>query len=357
MNFRLGDWNFAFYNVRRHRPSINLDSWEFDGLRFHCDCIAFAVTDVLSIEQMVSNRMSNVVYHSKIEYYEVNKLFEFVQRNTLKIILKLFFDGYFAYSISESRIVDIDEDTIERISVDKDIVVFVDPFFKAYDKTQKIALTPYLEMLDTVNNADLNLLKNYGAMGVLSPESTQFQDGVLDDKAKEELHKEYDKTHGITFGKWALLITKQSVKFTPINLPVKDLELSAKRKEALAEILQFLNIPKELHAMFDSAKYTNRNEAELDMYGNKITATANMMLDFVRKVYAKLSRRTIDGKQIYLPNEFWFDIVNVPALQDAQQKEREAAREELKFWQEMRGAMPEKVEEINERIEDLMERI
>jgi len=104
-------------------------------------------------------------------------------------------------------------------------------------------------------------------------------------------------------------------------------------------------------------KSANRNEAELDMYGNKITATATMMLDFINKVYDRLKRKKINGQTIYMDNQFWFDIVNVPALQEAQRIEREAAREELKFWQEMKVAMPDKSTEIEHRINDLLNRI
>lgn len=357
MQFKLGNYNFSFYNVRKHRPSWNLDEIQFFGVNTDVNCIAFAITDILGILQMVSNRMSNVVYHSEIEYLKVDKLFDFVRKNTLKILCKLFFDGYFVYDIKENRFADVDEDRINDYRNNDDFVLFVDPFLRATDKTQRHALMPYLDMLDVVNNADLNLLKNYGAMGVLSPESSQFQDGVFDDKAREEMQKDYTKSHGITFGKWALLITKKPVKFSPITLPIKELEIPDKRKTAIAEILQFENIPKELHALFESAKYANRNEAELDMYGNKITATATMMLDFINKVYDRLKRKKINGQTIYMDNQFWFDIVNVPALQEAQRTEREAAREELKFWQEIKVAMPDKSTEIEQRIDDLLNRI
>lgn len=357
MQFKFRNFYLSFYNVRKHRPSWNLDEIQFFGVNTDVNCIAFAITDILGILQMVSNRMSNVVYHSEIEYLKVDKLFDFVRKNTLKILCKLFFDGYFLYDIKENRFADVDEERINDYGNNDDFVLFVDPFFKAADKTQRHALMPYLDMLDVVNNADLNLLKNYGALGVLSPESSQFQDGVFDDKAREEMQNEYNKSHGITFGKWALLITKKPVKFSPITLPIKELEIPDKRKAAIAEILQFENIPKELHALFENAKYSNRNEAELDMYGNKITATANMMLDFVNKVYDRLKRKKINGQTIYLDNQFWFDIVNVPALQEAQRTERETAREELKFWQEMKTAMPEKTTEIEQRINDLLNRI
>ena len=53
------------------------------------------------------------------------------------------------------------------------------------------------------------------------------------------------------------------------------------------------------------------------------------------------------------------DIALAERLAQKEYDERvlKAAREELKFWQEMKSAMPEKIDYINERIEDLLNRI
>lgn len=349
---RIGNWYFEFYNVRKHRPTLDLDGIDFGQLRFSDDGLRFAEADMLGIIMMVTNRMANVVYHSKIEYVEVNRFFDFLNRDILKIICRLFVDGYVDYDIKDGRIAaECGRDDYDT----RKVVRFYDTIFREEHKTQKEILRPYLDMLDTVNNSDLNLMKNYGAMGVLSPENSSMSDGVLHDEARKELQDDYRKNYGITFGRWGLLITRKAVKFTPISLPIKELEIPEKRKSAIASILQFMNIPKELHALFESAKYANRNEAELDMYGNKITATAAMMVDFCEKFYRRLQE--LKGRKIYLNNEFWFDIVNVPALQEAQRTERETAREELKFWQEMKAEMPEKSTEIEQRINDLLNRI
>lgn len=57
----------------------------------------------------------------------------------------------------------------------------------------------------------------------------------------------------------------------------------------------------------------------------------------------------------YTENEFWFDIVGVPALADSSYTDKQRAREELKFWQEAKGSMPEKRDYIDKRISDLID--
>lgn len=349
MKFRLFGREFLFYNVKEHRREIY--DWDFDHIRFGGETLPFADCDIYSILGMVSDRMANVEYHAGVEYIAVKRIFDAIARDRRKIVARLFFDGYVFYSIEEGRFVECDDERAKFGGV----VKLLDDVYRTTGYTQAEHLHPYLTLLDTVNNADVNLLRNYGAMGVLSPENSQFQDGVFDEQDKDELTKDYYKSHGITFGKWGLMITKKPVKFTAINMPIEALHISEKRKEAVAGILQFVNVPKELHALFENSKYSNRNEAELDMYGNKITSMANMMLRFARRIYDEVRKR---NREIgYVDNEFWFDIVNVPAIQQAQLTEKMAAREELKFWNEMKAVMPENLDYINQRIEDLLNRI
>lgn len=350
MKINLFGRQFEFYNVKNHRPVV-YDGLDLDCIRFRGEELPFADCDIYSILGMVSDRMANIEYSARVDYLVVNDIFNALKMQRRKIVTDLFENGYVCYSISRKMIVDVDDDRFDC----GDIVKMFDDFYVTTGYTQKQELSPYLALLDTVNNADLNLLRNYGAMGVLSPENSQFQDGVFDDGDKKELQEDYTRSHGITFGKWGLMITKRPVKFSPIHMPIEALHLSDKRKEAVAGILQFINVPKELHALFESAKYANRNEAELDVYGNKINAMGNMMCRFATKIYEQVRR--CDKAVNYQPNEFWFDIVNVPALQQAQMTERLAAREELRFWNEMKTAMPDRIDYINERIEDLLNRI
>ena len=359
MKFKFFKWNVEFYNVRRHAPMIS----GIDHLAWpDRDCRQFAYCDLLSAIKMITDRMRNadfnaVVDGTTVEFAATEKLAEFVKDNRLRVIMELFNEGAVCIDVRdpyEPRILG-DEETEYLKDWDGDgIVTVLDDVYQSTGKTMRETLRPHLDMLNTVNDSDLNLIMNYGAMGILSPENSANSDGVLSEKNKDELQEEYQKRYGVRFGRWAILITRQPVKFQRIELPIKELELNEKRKIAMASVLQFLNIPKELHAMFESAKYANRNEAELDMYSNCVAAWCQKFCDIEDACYTEI-RKADDVVHYPAGVDFYFDFVGVYALQVAQYEEKAKAREELAMWRELRTEMPEKSDVIDKRIDDLIE--
>lgn len=349
---RIGNWHFEFYNVRRHRPVISGIDHFITGDR---TCRPFADADIQSILMMISDRMRNVVWQSLPEFEVCRLLFEFLHRNAFALLLKFFYDGEVLIDVSDTFHPKFcaGESRERMADEDRNIVRVLDEVYRTTGRTRAEWLRPQIDMLNTVNDSDLNLIMNYGAMGLLSPENSARTDGYLDDEQVEQIQEDYRKKYGVRFGKWALLITRTPVKFQRIDLPIKELELTEKRKGAIAEILQYMNVPKELHAMFESAKYANRNEAELDMYGNCVTSWAWVFTHIAKRCYERIR---INDRKVGYPAaiEMWFDIVGVPALQEAQWNEKAKAREELKMWLEMKAAMPERMEEINKRIDNLI---
>lgn len=351
---RIGNWHLSFYNVRKHRPVV----YGIDYMSGHDRvCRPFAEADIQSILMMISDRLANVVWASSPQYDVLKSLFLFVHNNRFAILRKMFYDGFVAVDVSNPFVPKFtDVSDMETMKDAENLVFLLEEIFRTTGKTRAEVLKPHIDMLNTINDSDLNLIYNYGAMGVMSPENSAHSDGVLTDKQRKEIEDEYHTKYGTRFGKWAVLITRNPVKFQRIELPIRELQLVEKRKTAIAEILQYVNVPKELHALFESAKYANRNEAELDMYGNCVTSWAWGFTELIKRCYDKI--RLNDKKIGYSANiEIWFDIVGVPALQEAQRTEKEKAREELKAWLELRTALPEKSETINERIDNLIENL
>lgn len=357
MKFKFFKWNVEFYNVRRHAPVIS----GIDHLAWpDRDCRPFAYCDLLSAIKMITDRIRNADFNAAvggttIEFAATEKLAEFMKDNRLRIIMELFNEGAVCIDVRdpyEPRF--LGEDEIGRDWDGGGIVTVLDDIYKATGKTMREALRPHLDMLNTVNDSDINLILNYGAMGILSPENSANSDGVLSEKNKEELQDEYQKRYGVRFGRWGVLITRQPVKFQRIDLPIEELELKEKRKSAMASVLQFLNIPKELHAMFESAKYANRNEAELDMYSNCVASWCEKFCEIEDACYTEIRK---EDTVVNYPAgvDFYFDFVGVYALQAVQYEEKVKAREELTMWRELRAEMPEKADTIDKRINDLIE--
>lgn len=359
MKFNFFGYTVEFYNVRRHAPVLS----GIDHLAWpDRDCRPFAYCDLLSAIKMITDRMRNAEFNAAvdgtvIEFAATEKLAEFVKDNRLRIIMSLFNEGAVTIDVRDPydpRFLGDEETEYLKDWDGRGIVTVMDDIYRSTGKTMRETLRPHLDMLNTVNDSDLNLILNYGAMGILSPENSANSDGVLSEKNKEELQDEYQKRYGVRFGRWAVLITRQPVKFQRIDLPIKELELNEKRKAAMASVLQFLNIPKELHAMFESAKYANRNEAELDMYSNCVASWCEKFCKIEDRCYNEI-RKADDVVGYPAGVDFYFDFAGVYALQAAQYEEKVKAREELAMWRELLAEMPEKAEVIDKRIDDLIE--
>lgn len=359
MKFNFFGYTVEFYNVRRHAPTIT----GFDHLAWpDRDCRPFAYCDLLSAVKMITDRMRNAEFNAAVdgtavEFAATEMLAEFVKDNRLRIIMTLFNEGAVTIDVRdpyEPRFLGDEETEYLKDWDGRGIVTVLDDIYRTTGKTMRETLRPHLDMLNTVNDSDLNLILNYGAMGILSPENSANSDGVLSEKNKEELQDEYQKRYGVRFGRWAVLITRQPVKFQRIDLPIKELELNEKRKAAMASVLQFLNIPKELHAMFESTKYANRNEAELDMYSNCVASWCEKFCEIEDRCYTEI-RKADDVVGYPASVDFYFDFAGVYALQAAQYEEKVKAREELAMWRELRAEMPEKSDVIDKRIDDLIE--
>ena len=344
--------NFYLFNRNKKRIDFNFYSPKRDERNF-------AKSDLVSIMLMVINRLNNVQFHANIDYIETNNIFYFLKRNALQIMQRLFYDGYIILNTETYTFRTVNyktenyQNSIMTIELYENEICYIDSKYQSEGQTGRMILSPYIDFLNTVNNADCNIIQNYGALGVISPESTSMTDGYMDSDDKKELQTEYNDTHGLTFGKWSIMISKRPIKFTQINLPIDSLQLSDKRKNALAEILQYFNIPKELHALFENSKYSNRNEAELDMYTNTVSAFACNLIDIAELVYEQKKSE----KPYLKENEFWFDVVGVPAIAEAQYNDKLRAKEELNFWKEAKIEMPEEADYINKRIKNLIENL
>lgn len=356
---KIGNWNFAFYNTRKHKPGMYVPA-ELRG-RSLDEVRSFAESEVDACLLMITTRLQNFVFNStiknnNIEFILTRLIFEFINKNIFKIVRTLFYVGYVEIYFYDDNFYFWDD--LARFNILEQRarrIIYLDSYYKVAGKTQAEVLRPQIDLINVVNDSDLNLLLNYGAMGIISPENSSSADGFLNDKERKELEDEYYRNYGIRFGRWSLLISRQPLKFIPITLPIAELQFVEKKKQAIASVLQFLNIPKELHAYFESAKYSNRNEAELDMYSNCVSSWANCFIELIKKMYFA----AIKDNEINYPQniEFYYDIVGVAALQEAQYNEKLKVNEEIVMWRNLLSLPGIDKDLINKRLNDLIEEL
>lgn len=340
---RIGKLNISFYNPKKHRQGVMP---EIDGTA--AALIPFAAADLSACVNMIAARLHNAKFASDVPYNAMRRIIDLFAANWLVLTKTLVEDGFTFIDCANLKLTD--KASLSTVAV-------IDNHYRMTGASQMEAMRPYLSMLDTVVNADLNLTKNYGALGILSPTNSSLSDGFIDEEERERMMDDYNRTYGTTFGKWSLLVTRQDVKFQPISLPVAALELTDKRRNALSSILQFLNIPKELHASFENAKYANRQEAERDMYANCVTSWAEFYATAMEEVFAKYAE--LHPEAGYRRRaEVWFDFVGVPALASSAAEDRERAMSEYDFWQKVAQSDDERLKETAaDRLRNIVENL
>lgn len=335
---------------------------EIDVFQSYRCMFNFGQSDILDCEKMISNRLSNVEFHSSFEGSLTFRAFsKFLLENRLQIIQRVFMDGYVIINTKEKCFVNVNGRE-KYTSFDGRIcfplceheVFHASETFEATGRSDYDHICDKLRYLNVVNSSDLNLIENYGAMGIVSPEVDGSLGGnELTPDNIEELQDRYRKSYGITLGKWSLMFVPKPTKYTPINLPISQLDLTNKRLYALKSLYAAFGIPKELSVYFESSKYANRNEAELDFYSTTINAWAELLLSLLRKCYAEVAKCIPELQP--LTTEFWFDFVGVYALQESERTEKVAAREEILFWKDIIITLPEYADTARQRIENLIE--
>ena len=325
------------------------------------DRLVFSQSDLLDVQKMITDRLEKVEFSAKIDFLATKNIFEFLNANKLQIVRRIFFDGYLVVNTKTLEFVDVSARNFTKTYDGKMFfelmegeVIYTSETFEACGKTDYEFLKDKLLFLDTVNSSDFNLIDNYGAMGIISPETDNTGLGAtFDEKEIEAMQERYRDAYGVKFGKWHLWFVPKPTKYSKIDLPIAQLQLSEKRLYCLRAIYSAFGIPKELSVYFENSKYANLNEAEVMIYTNVITKWANVMLSIANSIYSEM-RKT---QPFLMPNEFWFDFVGVLALQEKQMQEKENAKLDIEFWQKIKMTYPEHSETANSRIETLIENL
>lgn len=340
------------------RPAV-VSYYEPSGVPFY----DFARSEILDALRMISSRLSNIRWSAEVPFMAAQKLTAFLSEDYLELIRRLFYDGYLVVGVHPApHLVSIKNRAVRRttegvfqIPLEAGEVLLPSLTFRATGHSDEWYLRDKLHFLNTINNSDLNLIENYGAMGVLSPETDNSVAGAFfDEKEVEEMHERYRRTYGLKLGRWQVMITPRPTRWNAIELPIGALQLSQKRLYTLQAIYTALGIPKELSTYFENAKYENRNAAELDFYSSTIKSYGVLFTKLLKDLWRETAR---DNPGLPRRLEFWFDFEGVPAMAEKKRELEASAREMYLFWQQVRDTDPENADTARLRIKDIIENL
>lgn len=337
--------------TRRERIDLFSKSWIKHG--------DFATAEIYTIFELINARLKNAEFQAKTKFIATQQIFDFVIENQKALLINLFKHGFLIinsddFTIRNDAYMSRMNDAIEIELAENEVFIPSETFGFSGQSDYQV-LKNKIDYLNTVSNSDWALIENYGAMGIISPEGKGVTGDSLsfDPDDRKRLQDDYDRHFGLKFGKWKLIISNSSIKFQRIHLPIKELELLEKKKQAILEICAYMNFPKELHPYFESSKYKNLEEAEVQCYTNCIQSNAKILIKVIESIY--VSKRK--SEKALRENEFWFDFNNVYSLENAKHQQVLRIEKELEFWQKIKETEPHKLAVAQERIDNLIENL
>jgi hypothetical protein len=259
----------------------------------------FADVILFQIIKKITTAMSGVVWtfsgtDNGVLGYRLKIMFE---KKFALIYKKMFFDGVAVFAVNYQTddlilLDDTDYKIIDgKINVEsklRDYRIFTlySDTYAIFGKTDLYTCKDMFLYIENLLNAINATTENLGAMGVLSPETTAGVMSKLGDKEKEAIQKDWRENYGLKIGKWSIMISNTPTKFQQINLPIKDLELSQKLKDAIQILAGYLEVPYELIATSANSTYANRFDArDGELLGMTCVSYANKLFDLAKEIY------------------------------------------------------------------------
>lgn len=290
--------------------------WNFKGKGRH----DFGAFFLQLITNRIFNGLQNITWQTTELSYLGSDITNFIDRNEQLLMWSYWANGYAAVVIDNSGLLRLPKQNEIRLDangyvVNKNtIVVYSSPYITQRTTHFKLC-APILKNLNSLLNNSNYIVENLGALGILSSKSVP-----LSPAAKDELNDRLIKDYGVKDNQFRFILTNQAMDYTPINLPVKDLELYEKVREDVNWLCNFFSISPDM--ILGQSTYSNEAEAVKAFYRTCITPIAETLLQLARTTF------------IYCDNDLkpstviTYRVTNVPELNSTLSSECE---EQMKY--------------------------
>lgn len=172
-------------------------------------------------------------------------------------------------------------DSDRRVINQNCVVDYSDPYI--IERRTHIGIaSPILKNLNSLMNNAGYIVENSGLYGILSGKSIP-----LSPAAKDELQEKFKKEYGMASDQYNFVLSNAEVSYTPIEIPVKDLEIYDKIDRDLRWLCNFFNVNPQY--IFGDSTFDNQAEATKQFYKDCIQPIAEVLLSTARMLYVRLS--------------------------------------------------------------------
>lgn len=265
----------------------------------------FASLFIYAVLERIYNGIRNVTFtttETDILGEEINR---FVDKNAELLLWSYFKRGYMCVIDDNGKLRlpkqnELKFDQYGQILNKTATAIYSNPYIIERD-THITIVQPFLKNINkNLNNLDF-ITDNCGLYGILSGKSIPISPA-----SKAEVQEKLRKDYGNEDGKFNFILSNSEVSFTPINIPVKDLEIVDKVNSDMRWICDFFQINPDL--LFGGSTFSNQAEAYRAFYRDCVTPLAEKILLLARALYVRMSK-TIKPSTVMT-----YNLNNIPEM-------------------------------------------
>jgi hypothetical protein len=176
-----------------------------------------------------------------------------------------------------------------------------------FAQSRMTALQNESKLLQVIADAELSIIRNRGALGILAKDGRDQQATGVYNESVKSIQEQY-KRYGVTSEQWNIIITSAALKWQSITQPLKDLMLPEFEEQTAKKICAIFDVPYELFPFSKDSAFGNggsRKQAFLELYQNTVIPTSNGDARLLTKALCKGTglEITFDYSDMYIFQE------------------------------------------------------
>lgn len=231
----------------------------------------------------IYNGMRNVTWQTSEINYLATDLTAFIDKNEQLLLWSYWSNGYACIIVDDKTGFRLPKQNELRMDqngyiVNRNaVVVYSDPYVTQRLTHFKLCV-PILKNINSNLNNNNFAVENLGALGILSSKNIPMSPA-----GKQELNAKLSKDYGLGEEQFRFILSNQEMAYTPIELPLKELEFNENVKNDLEWLCGFFNI--NPNYIFLGTTFSNVAEAKCQFYQDCIQPLSEMLLQLARTTF------------------------------------------------------------------------
>lgn len=222
-----------------------------------------------------------------INNIKATNIISFIENNTSLLLFSYWQKGYAVVMVEKNGTLrlpyanELRKDKNGYIINNNAITIYSEPY--QFDRSSHFEIVkPLLYNIDVnYNNSDF-AAEQCGLYGVITGGSIPMSQA-----AKEDLEERLKKRYGFGQDKFNFLLSNNPIEYTPITMPIGELNFDEKIKRSISYICNFFKMNPML--IFGDSTFNNQEQALVDFYQNCIQPIAELLLLLARNIYIRVN--------------------------------------------------------------------